>query len=259
MGVYFLWFGSKYYIGSTKKMKQRCFYHEKKLNQLINGMEVGAASIYNILKHVFIYLSIERGIMELVYEAKDELDLRHQEEVFLKNAVDDENCLNSTQKVIISTEKRAYPIIESIKSSLIESVNGCVFMLIYKDHFVVCKGKTLVGTLKNISRSIDGLSNKPIDEWPIEHLYYHFIAFILGGSVDNQDYKVQVYLVTDNPVDLLKKEQQLLWDNRNNPKCLNNTFDAYIPTYKEETQMYGWINKGQFMSFMRWKKRNMPQ
>lgn len=259
MGVYFLWFGSKYYIGSTKKLEKRRASHEYNLNKIIDEIGVGKASNYNILKHVFEDLSIDRGIMTLVYEVENEALLAESETLYLKDSNEDENCLNVAQISIRPSQKKEYLLVESLRGGIIDSINECVFKLFYENKFVVVKGKSLVGSLKNISKAVEDFSKKPMEDWPQDHLYLHFIEYILEKGADVPAYKIEIVLVTPNRVELLKAEQTCLWENRNDPDCLNNAVDAYIPVWNEEKALFGWINKGEFLAFTRWKRQNMPQ
>lgn len=258
MGIYVVYFGDKYYIGSSRNIGKRRSSHVSTLNKLIKEFKVGTASNYNILKHLFINLDIKNAVMELLCEVSSEENLVQAEEVYLNSSVDDANCLNFSQIAIRPRkEKKIYPLIESIKGTLADSIKECVFRLYLNEKYVIVKGKTLVGSLKSISKSLEDFSNKDKSDWPEEHLYIHFIDYILNNTNETNEYSVKILMVANSPYQLLKLEQNELWDNINDDNCLNNTTDAYIPSYNEEKGTYGWINKGQFLSFMKWKNKNM--
>lgn len=84
------------------------------------------------------------------------------------------------------------------------------------------------------------------------------IGYILSQT-EEVKYSAHLLAMTPNRYELLKVEQMQLWESSSDPNCLNNSFDAYIPVYNEETGMYGWINRGQYAAFMKWKSLNMPQ
>ena len=259
MCIYRIWFGNKYYIGSTKNMARRRWNHVVNLNKLIYNLQTGEASNYNILKHLFMNLDITCGEMELLKEVETEAELSPMEEMYLKEAVDDENCLNYSQKAIRPSKKEKIhnPIAIAVSESLLNSVTECVFRLYCNEKYVIVKGKSLAGSLKQINSAILSFSKKDREDWEKDHLYYHLIGYLLDLT-EEPTYSATLLMMTPNPYDLLKKEQMELWENQSDPNCLNNTFDAYIPVYKEETGLYGWINRGQYAAFMKWKNINMP-
>lgn len=261
MGIYKIWFGDKTYIGSTKNMGRRKGWHVNTINRLMRNMQTGEASNHKILKHLFINLDITCGEMELIHEVSTEEELAKIEAMYLEGIDNDENSLNYSRLATrpnYSKVKTPNPIAIAIADSLLNSINECVFRLYCNEKYVVIKGKSLAGSIKSVSTSLDNFSKKDRTEWPIEHLYYHFIGYILSQA-EEVEYSAQLLAMTPNRYDLLKAEQTQLWESASDPNCLNNSFDAYIPVYNEETGMYGWINRGQYAAFMKWKSLNMPQ
>lgn len=259
MGVYRVWYGIKYYIGSSKNLFNRAVGMQTKLNRLIDDMELGSGSENKILKHLFMDLSVDCGIMELLYEAEDEIDLLSAEQMYLTEGIQDENCLNCAEKAVRPKEKKYYPITDAVKATTIESIKECVFHLIYLDKFVIVKGKSLVGSLKIISQAIEDFSKKDESEWPEDHLYTHFVKHILHEGLDYELFRVKIVLVTPDIVELLKTEQLELMEHMGNENCLNNAVDPYIPVWNEERQLYGWITKQQVMRFKKWLKKHKRQ
>ena len=259
MGIYIIWFGEKYYIGSSKNISRRKASHFAKLNSLISNLQTGTASNYNILKHLFINLDITCGYMELLQEVENEEDLSKMEVMYISDCENDENSLNYSSVATRPTgQKKINPIAIAVSDSLMNSVNECVFRLYCNEKYVIIKGKSLCGSLRMVNDALDNFSKKDRTEWAIDHLYYYFIGYILDQT-EEVEYSASLLAMTPNPYDLLKVEQMQLWENSEDPNCLNNCFDAYIPTYNEEKGMYGWINRGQYAAFMKWKALNVPQ
>lgn len=259
MGVYKIWFGEKHYIGSSKNITRRKASHVSTLNKLINNVQVGTSSNYKILNHLFLNLDITCGYMELLQEVENEEDLSKTELMYISDCDNDENSLNySPIATRPSAQKKLNPIAIAVSDSLMNSVNECVFRLYCNEKYVIIKGKSLCGSLRMVNDALDNFSKKDRSEWLIDHLYYHFIGYILDQTEEVQ-YSAQLLAMTPNPYTLLKIEQVQLWENADDPNCLNNCFDAYIPSYNEDKGTYGWINRGQYAAFMKWKSLNMPQ
>lgn len=259
MGVYKIWFGSKYYIGSTKSLSRRKSSHINALNKLINNLQTGEASNHKILKHLFMNLDITTGEMELLQEVQTEEELSPVEAMYLDEAMKDENCLNhSPLATRPSFEKKPNPLAIAVSESILNSIGQSVFKLYCNEKYVIVKCKSLGGSLKQINTAIGNFSKKDRADWELDHLYYHFIGYILSLE-EEPVYSASLLAMSTNPYDLLKLEQMELWENQKDPNCLNNTFDAYIPNYNEEKGTYGWINRGQYAAFMKWKSLNMPQ
>jgi hypothetical protein len=181
--------------------------------------------------------------------------------MYLENIHNDENSLNYSQLAIRPSGNKVKipnPIAVAIADSLLNSIPECVFRLYCNEKYVVIKGKSLLGSLKSVNTALENFSKKDRADWPIDHLYYHFIGYILDQT-EEVEYSASLLAMTSNPYDLLKVEQMQLWENANDPNCLNNSFDAYIPSYREDLGTYGWINRGQYAAFMKWKSLNMPQ
>lgn len=259
MGIYKIWFGEKHYIGSSKNITRRKSSHINTLNNLINNLHTGSASNYNILKHLFINLDITCGYMELLQEVESEEDLSKTEAMYIADFDNDENSLNySSRATRPSAQKKINPIAIAVSDSLMNSVTECVFRLYCNEKYVVVKGKSLCGSLSMVNDALDNFSKKDRSEWPTDHLYYHFIGYILDQT-EEVEYSASLLAMSRSAYELLKVEQMQLWENSEDPDCLNNCFDAYIPTYNEEKGMYGWINRGVYANFMKWKSLNMPQ
>jgi|SRR6185369_4474802 len=125
---------------------------------------------------------------------------------------------------------------------------GSVVKINYGRKFVIAKCKTQAGSLKNIEDDLNafirGGRNNP------GSIYTHLYDYVKAHP--GQDFHVETILESDSPYELLRKEQQLLDDNRRNKNFLNNQVDAYIPAYNDSTQMYGWIPKSAVLNFQKW-------
>jgi hypothetical protein len=88
-----------------------------------------------------------------------------------------------------------------------------------------------------------------------EEDYFH--EFFLH-VVDNpfEDFKIEVVLASNNPLQLLICEQKELNRAKYDPRCLNTDFDAYVPQFTQVNGKKSWINRGYYLNFMQWKKKN---
>lgn len=258
MGIYKIWFGDKYYVGSSKNISRRLVSHINTLNRLILNVNVGSASNYNILNHLFLNLDITCGYMELIHEVLNEEDLSKTELMYIQDCNNDEFSLNYLPLAIRPKKaKKINPIALAVSDSLLHSIGECVFRLYCNEKYVIVKGKSLIGSLKMINSALEGFSKKDRSEWEIDHLYYHLIDYILEQK-EEVEYAASLIIMNPNPYVLLKVEQSQLWENSQDINCLNNSFDAYIPIYNESTGMYGWVSRGHHAAFMKWKSLNMP-
>jgi hypothetical protein len=127
-----------------------------------------------------------------------------------------------------------------------------VYKLSYAGKFIIIKGKTLCGSLIIINNVFKQYSpeKKRFDGHLYKHLFDHYLEAAGTGR-----FRVKILARVNTKTtlyDVLKREQMELVKHRYNPDCLNNTLDAFIPLYNEDTNMYGWIDKGTVLSFHRW-------
>ena len=64
---------------------------------------------------------------------------------------------------------------------------------------------------------------------------------------------------SNNPLELLKTEFFELSKAKYDPNCLNNDFDVYIPKFTQVNGKKSWINRGYYLNFMQWKKKQLNQ
>lgn len=111
--------------------------------------------------------------------------------------------------------------------------------------FYIGKAQSLPQTMTQIAVQVErAIRTHNNDEtgW-----FYHIIAYIIKNRVMS----ATVERVNDEVIDtwqLLKKEQELLDKNKNNPNCLNNNFDVYIPK---------WVAPDQLLLFNQWKDESL--
>ncbi len=126
----------------------------------------------------------------------------------------------------------------------------CVVKIEYAGKFITAKFKSQPAGLKSIENAINahdrGGKNNP------EGIYHFFIAHVVANP--GKKFKVTTLLETESGYQLLKMEQQLINDNKNNPDYLNSQTQAYIQEFDESTGMYGWLKKQEVLNFKKWLK-----
>lgn len=181
-------------------------------------------------------------------------EIAHKEQQWLDHSMNNKKRLNQACIAVRYDRYTNDIIVDRAKESFPDKIGSCVFKLTYNDKYLFVKGKSFIGAMLCISRGLKVFANKTTKDNKIDNIYYHLFVYV----IDNPDYEfgIDMILVSDNPYKLLVKEQKCLTEGRKDPNCLNNTIDAYVPAYREETGMYGWINKGYYLNFLKWKKRN---
>lgn len=119
----------------------------------------------------------------------------------------------------------------------------CVYKITVGSKFYIGKCQSLPQTMQQIAtqveRSIRTRSNDP-SGW-----FYHLIAYAIKNRVMKAKVERMHDEVKDKDCELLILEQQLLDKNKNNPDCLNNNFDVYIPK---------WVKQPDLDIFNKWKQ-----
>lgn len=154
-------------------------------------------------------------------------------------------------------EKLENHLLVEAKSTKLDAINGCVLKVYFKKKYIIVKGKTAVGGLKCIFRAMNGYNREKSNSLPEDNLNKHFVKYFWNES-RGWTFRIKILIESATSAELLKKEQFCLWESKNDQNCLNNTVDAYIPIYREETASYGWMNKGSVLTFLKWKKRMLP-
>lgn len=94
MCVYRIWFGDKFYIGSTTNLDSRLSLHTKTILGCFNGERVGRNSQTNIMFHLMAHPSITEGVAEILSFVKEEIELVGEEKRWLSKYFNDPMCLN---------------------------------------------------------------------------------------------------------------------------------------------------------------------
>lgn len=134
----------------------------------------------------------------------------------------------------------------------VDYAKGCVYKLWYENRFVVVKCKTLFRSVDNITKGFAFFLTGTKKAQKEEDYYHEFFSFIQENPFNN--FKIEVILQSNNPLELLKCEQRQLNIAKYDPRCMNNNFDAYIPKFTQVNGKKSWINRGYYLNFMQWKK-----
>lgn len=160
------------------------------------------------------------------------------------------------RKLLQSPRQFSEFLIAKTKKIELDTLNESVIQLFFKKKYVFIKCKTAVGSLKTIFQLMCSYSGQKSQNLPEDNLYLHFVKYF-WNETRGYTFRVKVILVSKSASKLLKCEQECLWNKKNDPNCLNNTTEAYIPVYREETATFGWINKGSVLTFQKWKKKQL--
>lgn len=94
MGIYRIWFGSKFYIGSTWNSKNRIQSHILSINEALLAEKVENNSIGNIVRHIRDNPEVHIGFFYMIEVCKDQSELADCEGAYLRAYKGDPNCLN---------------------------------------------------------------------------------------------------------------------------------------------------------------------
>lgn len=129
-------------------------------------------------------------------------------------------------------------------------LEGCVYKLFWGEVYVIIKCKTFARSKTIIEQSLDRFLNKKGKDI----LYHRFFTYIKMHPF--YSFRVKILLKSDNPYQLLIKEQEKLDEAREDLNCFNISFDAYVP-HGIQGKRKAWINRGHYLNFMIWKKRRL--
>lgn len=94
MGVYRIWFGHKFYIGSTKNTTNRIKLHYANLQECFTGTGVGRNAVTMIVVHLVANPWINTAYFELLEPCEKEIDLVDAEHDWLSSFEGHPGCLN---------------------------------------------------------------------------------------------------------------------------------------------------------------------
>ena len=134
------------------------------------------------------------------------------------------------------------------KIEYIANTEGCVYKLFWGEIYVIIKCKTFARSKTIIEQSLDRFLNRGGKDI----LYHRFFTYIKMHPF--YSFRVKILLNSDNPYQLLIKEQEWLDKAKDDHNCFNISFDAYVP-HGIQGKRKAWINRGHYLNFMIWKKR----
>lgn len=131
------------------------------------------------------------------------------------------------------------------------SVEGCVYRLWYAEKYVVIKCKTIIRSVENINNDLKHFFQETPKGRKKDNLYYKFYSHVAANPF--QSFSIEIVLASNNPLELLKSEHTALQLGKTDEKCLNSTFEVYIPQFTQVNGKKSWINRGYYLNFMHWK------
>jgi hypothetical protein len=137
-----------------------------------------------------------------------------------------------------------------------QGINGCVYKLVYAGHYLILKCKSLFWSIEKIKKGLDYfLANTAHSRNP-SSLGYRLYDFV--EKHPGHIFSLHILLVSDEPYQLLRREQEELDKAREDSLCLNVTFDAYTPKYIQSNKRKSstWVKRGTYLNFLAWKKKN---
>jgi hypothetical protein len=141
------------------------------------------------------------------------------------------------------------------KIDTISDINGCVYKLWYANKYVIIKAKTLIRSLEIVEDGLNRfIKNTPKGRKETD-IYYKLNSHVLNNPF--QKFNIEILFQSDNPLLLLKREQLELNIAKEDYRCVNHSFDAYIPKFTQVNGKKSWINRGYYLNFMQWK-RTLP-
>lgn len=140
---------------------------------------------------------------------------------------------------------------------LVPDIQGCVYKLWYAGRYVIVKCKTLWRSAQNISSGLNYFLKGTPKGRKEEDLYHEFFTYVQENPF--QKFTIDIVLSSNNPLELLKSEFFELAKAKYDPRCLNNNFDVYIPKFTQVNGKKSWINRGYYLNFMQWKKKQLNQ
>ncbi len=123
--------------------------------------------------------------------------------------------------------------------------NYAVYKIWFGKNFLIWKGKSFLQSVQSIATLIErGLRLGIADD---SHYLYHVVGYIKRARV-TRGY-VEIVDIADfdekDWIKFLKIEQELLTAHKNDPNCLNNNFNVYVPE---------WMGIDMKLKFEQWLK-----
>lgn len=128
-------------------------------------------------------------------------------------------------------------------------VGHCVYKLHYGDRYIINYGKDLAGSLFLIQKGFAyhvAYNQKESDD-KTNKTWIRFYRYI--EKHPNEKFKIEVLFKNKSAFQILKRCQISLDNCISDRKCLNNNLTPYIPVYRPNLNMYGWITSRQVKLF----------
>lgn len=129
----------------------------------------------------------------------------------------------------------------------IPDLGACICKIFWGDAYVVAKCRTFARLKTIIEDSLDRYLRKGKHDLMYERFFFYIKAY------PNCNFRVKVLFKSENPYELLVKEQEWLDKSKFDLNCMNNSWDAYIPKGIQGDRK-AWINRGHYLNFMNWKR-----
>lgn len=136
------------------------------------------------------------------------------------------------------------------------TVGSCVYKLTYAGRYVIVKAKDMDKSAHAIQRALNQFLREAPSQRRADNLYYHFFTYI--EKTPDKEIEATLILESKSAYELLQAEYTALKAAMKDKACLNNNTDPYLPAYNDETGMYGWIPKADYLNFKKWLKRKKP-
>lgn len=133
----------------------------------------------------------------------------------------------------------------------------CVYKLSFEGKYVIIKAKDHISSINVVQRSLNQFLNGSAFQRLPHGLYFYFFTHV--EKKKKGVFSVDCLLESESAYELLKAEQIALDASKKDKNCLNNATQAYMPMYNEETGLYGWIKKHEFLAFKKWLKNRQSQ
>lgn len=116
--IYKIWFGRKYYIGSTKRFLKRMQEHDYALNAELSKGNVKTGMYQHVIKHLLKNEGIEVAYVEILAVVENNKDLLLTEELFLFQSHASKSNLN-VFKISISEAREIYQQKKRVKNAVL--------------------------------------------------------------------------------------------------------------------------------------------
>jgi hypothetical protein len=139
------------------------------------------------------------------------------------------------------------------------AAQGCVYKLFYNDYYIIQVGETFAKSI-NVVHTALFYTAKGTKSAEKEGTMFFKLTEAVKNAPHGQ-YAIEILLVSDKPYQLLKQGQMALFGAKNDPFCLNRSFDVYVGKYiqhpKSHQKWKWWANRGHYLNFLRWKKAEL--